>query len=251
MPDSPTSTGAAQVPLSEQCRDLPVPVRGYLLNALGSEARPLEALEMQQTGMLRSDPSSERWLRFRANQRTWPQLRQFDWDARIRLAPLVHLRVRDAYAGGIGQGQVHLWSWLKLAADRDSPELNAGALHRFLAEAPWYPTALLPSAGVRWSAIDESSALAMLEDAGTRVSLEFRFTAAGEVASIYTPGRWRRVGRSYQRCAWQGNFSDYRAVHGLRVPFHAEVGWHIDGRLELVWRGEITRIEHHFNRVDS
>lgn len=251
MPPAAPSPARANTALLQQCGDLPVPVKRYLERALGDELRPIEALEMKQTGMLRGDPSSRRWLTFRANQRTKPQLRQFDWDARVRLAPLVHLRMRDAYAGGIGQGQVNLWSWLKLAADRDSPELNAGALHRFLAEAPWYPSALLPSAGVRWSAIDESSALATLDDCGTTVSLEFRFSAADEVASIYTPGRWRRVGGSYQRCAWEGHFSDYRSVHGLHVPFHAEVGWHVGGRLELVWRGEITGIEHHFGRIDS
>ena len=37
-----------------------------------------------------------------------------------------------------------------------------GELMRFLAEAAWYPTALLPSQGVRWQGADERSAFATL-----------------------------------------------------------------------------------------
>jgi hypothetical protein len=47
---------------------------------------------------------------------------------------------------------------------------------RYLAEAVWLPTALLPVNGVRWSPIDENRALATLQgDDDVSVSLEFRF----------------------------------------------------------------------------
>ncbi|WP_425532220.1 DUF6920 family protein [Aromatoleum anaerobium] len=48
---------------------------------------------------------------------------------------------------GVGSGQAQLLSAVTVASDRDKPELNSGSLHRYLAEAVWYPTALLPSAG--------------------------------------------------------------------------------------------------------
>jgi hypothetical protein len=43
---------------------------------------------------------------------------------------------------------------------------------RFLAEAPWYPTTLLPGQGVRWKAIDDSTASATIQDGDTRVTLD-------------------------------------------------------------------------------
>ena len=55
---------------------------------------------------------------------------------------------------------------------------------------------LLPSAALRWSAIDENTALATVTDNGVTVSLEFRFDDAGEVAGIYTPARWGTFVRS-------------------------------------------------------
>jgi hypothetical protein len=41
---------------------------------------------------------------------------------------------------------------------RGTGEIAEGQLMGFFAEAAWYPTALLPGQGVRWEAVDDSSA---------------------------------------------------------------------------------------------
>jgi hypothetical protein len=72
-----------------------------------------------------------------------------------------------------------------VSQDGGTPEMNAGSLHRYLAEAVWYPTALLPGPNLNWTAIDSSKALATLTDHGIMVALEFRFadcTAIGNGA---------------------------------------------------------------------
>lgn len=223
--------------------DLPPAVQRYLERALGNGGRALSPVRLHQLGSLRTDTDSTRWLRFRAVHQVDPTRREFSWTARVRIAPFLHLRVCDAYANGIGSGRVQLLSMLTLASDSGGHELNAGALHRYLAEAVWYPAALLPSAGVEWRAVGTDSAVATLADAGNTVSLEFRFDRDGDVASIYTPARWQRHGEGYRQCPWEGHFSDYRLHQGLRIPFKAEVGWHASGALGIVWRGEIDRIE--------
>ena len=48
------------------------------------------------------------------------------------------------------------------AQGQGSDELARGEFMRWFAEAPWYPTALLPSQGVRWQAVDDTSAQATL-----------------------------------------------------------------------------------------
>lgn len=167
-------------------------------------------------------------------------------DASVRMLPLLHLNVRDRYADGVGSGEVRLVSAFTVAADSDTPELNAASLHRYLAEAVWYPTALLPATGVRWSPIGEHRALATLADRGNSVSLEFRFNEVGEVTAVYTPGRWQRLGKTFALTPWEGHFSEYRRHQGLLVPSRSEVGWYVDGRLEIVWRAEATRLEYEF-----
>src|SRR5207249_11032068 len=80
----------------------------------------------------------------------------FVWDAAIRVAPFLSVRVRDAYIRGAGSMQGRLAAVVTVVDQRDRPELNAGALQRYLAEAVWFPTALLPGQGVAWQAVDRS-----------------------------------------------------------------------------------------------
>ena len=121
--------------------------------------------------------------------------------AQLRLGCAGALRPAGPAAGarcaarGRAGSRVDLWSAIKLGADADRPELNQGALQRYLAEAVWYPTALFPSEHLSWTPIDERKALATLTSHGTSVSLEFHFNREGEVAAIYAPQRWMKSGR--------------------------------------------------------
>ncbi len=97
-------------------------------------------------------------------------------------------------------------SAITLAHDEDIRELNSGDLHRYLAEAVWYPTALLPDTGVKWSEVDDNTAIAILTDSGITVSLEFRFNHVGEVTGIYTPKRSGRFNGEYELHPWKEHF---------------------------------------------
>jgi len=227
-------------------KDLPDPVHRYVKHVLGDEHRPIRIMRMTQSGELRTDPRRPRWMRFRAQHMVMPESRRFSWDAWVRVLPLLHLRVRDAYANGVGSGQVKLLSTVTVASDRNRPELNAASLHRYLAEAVWYPTALLPTAGVQWRPVDDRSAVATLSDSENTVSLEFRFNRLAEVVGIHTQGRWNRTAQGYELTPWEGHFSGYRSHQGVLVPAKGEVGWYANGRLEIVWRGDITSLEYEF-----
>jgi hypothetical protein len=167
----------------------------------------------------------------------------FVWNARVEVAPFVHVRVRDAFVEGRGSGHVALLSTLTVASDAGTPEMDSGSLHRFLAEAVWYPTALLPGETLRWSPLDATRALATLTVHGVSVSLEFRFAASGEVSGIYTPGRWGKFGGGYEQRPWEGHFRGYERRDGILVPIEGDVGWYVDGRWHAVWKGSITGFE--------
>lgn len=229
-----------QINVAEQCVGLPTPVRRYFHHVLGTAARPISFVRIAQRGSLRTDAASTPWMPFSANHFPKPPQRKFCWDAKVQIAPFFHLRILDGYAEGVGTGRIQLFSVFTLASDQNSPELKSAALHRYLAESVWYPTALLPSAGVRWSPVDNRRALATLTNSGTAVSLEFRFNNACEVASVYTSGRYRRVRKGLVLSPWGGSFSHYCLRQGMRVPGRGEVGWYRDGKLEIVWRAEIT-----------
>jgi hypothetical protein len=200
-------------------------------------------VRLRQRGVLRTDTTSQRWMRFDAEQLAAPGAIGFVWDARVAVAPLLHVRVRDAYVEGTGAGHVSMLSAFRIASATDTPEMNSGSLHRFLAEAVWCPVALLPGPSLRWSPIDASRALATLTDHGTSVSLEFRFAEAGEVTGVYTPARWGTFGGAYEQRPWEGHFRDYACINGVRVPTEGDVGWYVDGEWRAAWEGTILEFD--------
>ncbi len=217
----------------------PAPVQRYLRHVLAGRATPIQSAELVQQGRLRLDGRSARWLPFRARQIVQPPDTAFTWTADVRTLGPLQVRVVDRLADGHGSGTVHLGP-LRLARAAPGPELDAGALHRFLAEAVWFPSALLPSARLRWTPIDEQRALATLSSSAATVSLEFRFNAAGEAIGIHTAARWGRFGGRYEQRPWEGHFAAYESIGGVRVPRRGDVGWYDGPTWQKVWEGELV-----------
>ena len=225
--------------------DLPPPVYRYLSLALPRHGKIITKVMLEQQGRIRTSTDSQYWMTFMAQQVIAPLTNGFVWDARLKLPKLLqmaHIQVVDSYVNGSASGAVNLWSAFSVVAAVDEPELNAGALHRYLAEAVWYPAALLPQFGVSWAAIDDRKALATLTDHGITVSLEFRFNEANEVVSVFTPARFGRFDGVYKQVAWEAHITDYQRHQGFLLPNHAEVGWYDKGKLQLVWQGTVGSV---------
>lgn len=227
--------------------NLPTPVRRYFNHVLGGGQPPIRLMQMWQKGVLRTNPKSNWWMKFSATHVTNPASKCFSWRARVRMLPFLPLDVRDDYVDGVGSGEVRLPWAITVASEGDKPEINIASLHRYLAEAVWCPTALLPIANVRWSPINDLRARATLTDRGNTVSLDFWFNTVNEVTAVYTSGRWNRRGKAFTLTPWEGHFSDYRRHQGILVPSRGEVGWYVDSELEIVWKGEVTALEYRFD----
>ena len=130
----------------------------------------LASCRSSHQGQFNLSETGERWLPFTSDQLVVTSRPGFDWEGRIRLLPGVNIRVHDAYIAGEGMLHAALFGWLPVVNDR--AELARGELLRFLAEAGWYPTALLPSQGVRWDGLDDRAARATLVDGNLTATLD-------------------------------------------------------------------------------
>lgn len=225
---------------------LPMPVARYLKYALVDGQPIITTTKMQQAGLLRTSTTTNKWLSFTATQLVVPAAPGFIWSAKVAVLFRTYINVLDTYVAGVGSGRVSFLSAVNIASDADSPELNAGALHRYLAEAVWYPTALLPESGVVWTAINNQTALATIKTGEVSVSLEFRFNPLGEVTGIYSPGRFRKMVGGYEKTPWEGRFHGYTTQAGMRIPTYGEVGWYELGIWQGVWKGNINDIQFAF-----
>lgn len=175
-----------------QLEGLPAPVVRYFDFALTPGQPLLRGAWLEHRGTFRGG-LDEPWSPFTSVQHFSVHPPGFVWDASIHLAPLLTVRVRDSYIGGTGGMQGKIGALIPVVHQRGGAALNAGALHRLLAEMVWLPTALLPGRGVTWTAIDDATARATLSDSGTSVWLDFQFNRKGEIVRVSTPERYRDV----------------------------------------------------------
>ena len=247
--DLPAPTAASARPDAAVFEALPAPVARYLQRAVPAGRAAISGVTLRQRGQLRTSVDTDRWMSFTASHAAKVSEPGFVWDAQVKVMPFLHIHVVDTLNHGVGSGRVRLMSVLRVAGETGTPELNSGALHRYLAEAVWYPAALLPSERLTWSAIDEFTALATLKEGAIEVALEFRFADDGEVESVFTPARWGTFDGEYRQKPWEGHFSNYRQVDGVLMPMRGEAGWYTEARLDIVWRGEVDSVEFAANRT--
>lgn len=219
---------------------LPAPVRRYLETALAADQPAIESVRLTQRGTLRLGGS---WRPFEATQHCTVSPPGFLWDATVAVLPLVPARAVDAYAFGAGSLSARLASLVPVATVGSTPEMNEGELLRYLAEAVWYPTALV-AAPVEWTPIDDRSARATIEHRGTSASLVFAFDDDDLVEAVRTEERYRQETDEF--APWTGTFDDYRERSGLRVPHAATVAWVGPEGDEPYWRGTVESIDHAF-----
>jgi uncharacterized protein DUF6920 len=156
--------------------------------------------------------------------------------------PGLSVFVRDQLIDGVGAMRGSVAGVVSVVDVHGTPELTAGELYRYLAEAVWLPTALLPGHGVVWTAISEIAARATITVASTSVWLDFRFGNDGFVASIYTPSRGREVNGQFVPTPWQGRFRRYEPRAGVVIPLEGEVEWLLPDGPQLYWKGTITDV---------
>jgi hypothetical protein len=122
-----------------------------------------------------------------------------------------------------------MWKILFLFSmvDQKGPEASQAALVRYLSEACYFPTALLPSKYLAWQAIDSNTAKATIVYGDCKASGIFHFNAKGQVTKLYVPQRCRLLeDGTPSASAWSAHYSNYQRRSGIYIPMRMETVWH-------------------------
>jgi hypothetical protein len=204
---------------------LPAPVRRYFRSVLKDGQPIITAATIDLAGTFNMSPTGEQWRAFTSHQHVVTRRPGFVWDAKIALLPGVIVRVVDSYIVGNGLLRAAVQGLFTMAEMRGEGDIARGELMRWFAEVPWYPTALLPSQGVHWEAVDEHSANATIIDGPLALTLLFRFSGAGLIGSFRAEARGGMVGDKMVMAPWEGIWSNYQTRDGMQVPLTGEVAW--------------------------
>lgn len=188
----------------------------------------------------------DRWKPFVSDQMIVTRRPGFDWNARVSIMPGLTAFVHDAYVAGEGIFHASVMGLFSVVNLRGTSEVAEGELMRYLAEAAWYPTALLPSQGVSWEAVDDRSAYAVFAEGSIILKMLFTFNEQWLIATVGVEARGRSVGDQIIPTPWQGRFWNYAVRDGMMVPLDAEVAWLLPEGPKVYWRGHIERIEYEY-----
>jgi hypothetical protein len=243
---------AARVPIHplvvdfRELEGLPTPVQRLFRTVLNDGQPMVAAISVEHTGTFNMGEAAARWKPFTSTQQVITHRPGFDWDARIAMLPGLPVRVHDAYVSGEGILHAALLGLVSMVNLRGAGDIANGELMRFFAEAAWYPTALLPSQGVHWDAVNDHSAEATLNDGELPLKLLFQFNADGLIDTVRADARARTVGGTTVPTPWLCRFWNHDLREGMRVPLEGEVAWLLPEGAKPYFRGRITKLSYEF-----
>jgi hypothetical protein len=200
------------------------------------------------TGKMNMSATAEQWKPFTSRQRVVTRRPGFLWDAQVVMFPGLPVHVEDSYIAGHGHLIAKVLGLFTVADSQGEGEIARGEFMRYVAESPWYPTALLPSQGVRWEAVDDASARATLIDGSIGLTLLFRFNDAGLIASVRAEARGAGVGKDgiMVMLPWDCALSDYQPQGGMLIPMIGEAAWVRPGGRKVYFVGHVKTLRHEF-----
>jgi len=227
---------------------LPVPVQRYFRAVLKDGQPLIAAASFDFAGSFNMSPTGEQWKPFTSTQRAVVHRPGFLWNGRVEMFPGVAAHVHDSYIAGAGRLHAALLGLFTVADVQEGHEAARGELMRYFAEMAWYPTALLPSQGVRWEAVDDHSAHATLVDGPITLTLLFRFDGAGLITSMHADARGVRVGKDgiTVMSPWECKASHYELRDGMMVPTRGEAAWMRPEGRKPYFLGNLTSLAYEF-----
>ena len=225
---------------------LPAPVQRYFRAVLTDGQPIVTAVTLTQSGTFNLSATAAQWKPFTATQRFTTAQPGFVWNANIMMFPGMPVRVVDAFIAGEGLLRPTILGLYAMGTMQGTGEIARGELLRHFAESVWFPTALLPSQGVVWQAVDETSAQATMTEGPISVTMLFRFGADSLITAIHVEGRATKVGEATVLMPWECRMSNYQTRDGMRVPLTGEVLYITPQGEKPYFKGTIDTIAYEF-----
>lgn len=222
---------------------LPAPVKRYLEYAVPDLSLRHQVVNLTAEGDFRR-PLTEGFAPTSSAQTIAVRTPALMFAATTPIIPGLWARAYDFFADGRMEMRAKIASTLTVVKESATEALNRTSLRRWLLESPLYPVALLPGGPVRWEAIDDTHARAVVSGFGLQASLVATFRQDGSLAS-FDAEEDGDLTTPYHGSGEHAARNDYRLVAGMMIPHDFEIARAAGGKVYPFWRGKITSIAFH------
>ncbi|MBN1781839.1 hypothetical protein JW948_11980 [bacterium] len=213
----------------EALKPLPAPVRRYLQQVLGNNASRYSLVRLRHGGYMHVGMDSNfydhpKWKFFVAEDLVRLDRPAFFWKA------MIHLGWEFWRKGSLlldADRAELVWTWMGVVPllKLSNPHVRKHALAQYLVFSPWYPTALLQSDYLSWTAVNDTSAHVTIQSNGLTIQGEFHFNGDGMLCRFVTNdiGRITEGGAVYEAC--RVNYRYYEKLEGILMPVRLSYSW--------------------------
>jgi hypothetical protein len=210
---------------TEMVDGLPEPARRFFIHAIAPGTPLAESAVLHMHGSLERDG---RALPMKATQVLAPP-RGFVWRADVG-SGLMRIRGYDRYAHARGAMRWWLHGLIPVVSS-EGPDVARSAAGRLAGEGILVPSSLLPQRGVRWEAVDDTAARAIMEVDGERIVFTVGVGVDGRPRSV-TIQRWNSDAANgpVGYLPFFVEFGDALGrFGGYTIPTELRAGWVVDG----------------------
>lgn len=217
----------------EQIKDLPEPVQRYFKFAITEDQKNIQSIRLVHDGQFKTSEHAK-WRDIRGEQYFTTSPPGFIWKGSMGF-----FRAQDMYINDHGRLIVSLLSLVKII-DRKGPQFDQGELCRWLAESVWFPTNLLPSQKISWSAIDYNHAKLIFSYLDVKLCFEVEINEIGEIISMETE-RYMDIDKLEP---WIIKLSKYKKMNSVNVPTKINVSWRLKKSEFTYAKFNVSKIEY-------
>ena len=201
----------------KQLEGLPEPVQRYFKYVLKEGQPYISYIRLKHDGQFKTGLDKD-WEDITGEQYFTTGKPGFIWKGTTSM-----FVARDMYLGNEGRLIATILSTFNVVDIHGKQQYDEGELLRWLSESVWFPTNLLPSQNLQWTAINSVSAKLTFTYEGLSLFYILTFNNQGEIVQMET----RRYMDEKRLETWIIEPGSYKDINGVIIPTKAEVFWRL------------------------
>lgn len=208
----------------KELNDQPYLIKNFFSTVIASGAEIPQFATIKQEARFKTDVNSD-WFSMRAEQYYTTKDPNFLWYSELETSKYFWINAIDSYINNKGNMLIKFNSSITIA-DSWGIELDKSGLLRFISEAVYFPTGLVPSENLIWNVLDSNIAEIKFKDGDISVVAKVFFNPDYTINKIETYDKYRALEDGFLKSLHTVYFSKYALFDdSFLVPTYMEVEW--------------------------